>query len=54
MFSSSLYISAKADDCLQVSNVDNIDRGLMCKGSKGLLTKIVEVMKKEPTASTFR
>lgn len=26
----------------------------MCKGSKGLLTKIVEVMKKEPTASTFR
>lgn len=26
----------------------------MCKGSKGLLTKIVEVMKKEPTTSTFR
>ena len=26
----------------------------MCRGSKGLLTKIVEVMKKEPTASTFR
>ena len=26
----------------------------MCKGSRGLLTKIVDVMKKEPTASTFR
>lgn len=31
-----------------------VDRQLMCKGSKGLLTKIVEVMKKEPTTSTFR
>lgn len=29
-------------------------RSMMCRGSKGLLTKIVEVMKKEPTASTFR
>ena len=26
----------------------------MCRGSRGLLSKIVEVMKKEPTASTFR
>lgn len=26
----------------------------MCKGSRGLLTKIVDVMKKEPTTSTFR
>ena len=29
-------------------------RSLMCRGAKGLLTKVVEVMKKEPTASTFR
>jgi len=26
----------------------------MCKGKEGLITKIVEVMKKEPTSSTFR
>ena len=29
-------------------------RSMMCRGSKGLLTKVVDVMKKEPTASTFR
>ena len=27
---------------------------LMCRGTQGLLTKIVEVLKKEPTTSTFR
>jgi len=27
---------------------------LMCRGTQGLLTKIVEVLKKEPTSSTFR
>lgn len=26
----------------------------MCKGKEGLITKMVEVMKKEPTSSTFR
>ena len=26
----------------------------MCTGSRGLLTKIVDVMKQEPTTSTFR
>ena len=30
------------------------DCSLMCKGTQGLLTKIVEVLKKEPTTSTFR
>ena len=30
------------------------DSSLMCKGTQGLLTKIVEVLKKEPTTSTFR
>lgn len=47
-------INAKADLCLQIDNIDTVNRQLMCKGNKGLLTKIVEVMKKEPTASTFR
>ena len=26
----------------------------MCKGKEGLITKLVEVMHKEPTSSTFR
>jgi len=30
------------------------DSSLMCRGTQGLLTKIVEVLKKEPTTSTFR
>ncbi|XP_005093556.1 short transient receptor potential channel 4-associated protein isoform X1 [Aplysia californica] len=39
---------------LALQSLDNINKQLMCKGSRGLLTKIVEVMKKEPTTSTFR
>lgn len=46
-------INGKAGS-LALTNLDNINKQLMCKGSKGLLTKIVEVMKKEPTTSTFR
>ncbi|XP_014671156.1 PREDICTED: short transient receptor potential channel 4-associated protein-like isoform X2 [Priapulus caudatus] len=38
----------------KVENFDVPDKSLMCRGTKGLLTKIVEVLKKEPTASTFR
>ena len=30
------------------------DTSIMCRGTQGLLTKIVEVLKKEPTSSTFR
>jgi len=30
------------------------DSRFMCRGTQGLLTKIVEVLKKEPTSSTFR
>jgi len=30
------------------------DPALMCRGTNGLLTKIVEVLKKEPATSTFR
>ncbi|CAI9716469.1 Hypothetical predicted protein [Octopus vulgaris] len=39
---------------LALQNLDYLNKQLMCRGSKGLLTKIVEVMKKEPTTSTFR
>ncbi|KAI8746483.1 short transient receptor potential channel 4-associated protein-like isoform X1 [Biomphalaria glabrata] len=39
---------------LTLQSLDAINKQLMCRGSKGLLTKIVEVMKKEPTTSTFR
>eukprot|EP00918_Siedleckia_nematoides_P024820 GHVU01053597.1.p1 GENE.GHVU01053597.1~~GHVU01053597.1.p1 ORF type:complete len:770 (-),score=71.82 GHVU01053597.1:2839-5148(-) len=46
-------INAKAGP-LSVEGLDNINKQLMCKGSRGLLSKVVEVMKKEPTASTFR
>ncbi|KAJ8302972.1 hypothetical protein KUTeg_019368 [Tegillarca granosa] len=53
IFFNSLPITAKAGT-LALSNLENVNKTLMCKGSKGLLTKIVEVMKKEPTTSTFR
>ncbi|XP_061163196.1 short transient receptor potential channel 4-associated protein-like isoform X2 [Saccostrea echinata] len=46
-------INTKAGS-LALSNLSSVNKQLMCKGSKGLLTKIVEVMKKEPTTSTFR
>ncbi|XP_046354542.1 short transient receptor potential channel 4-associated protein-like isoform X1 [Haliotis rubra] len=46
-------INAKAGS-LALPSLENVNRSLMCRGSKGLLTKIVEVMKKEPTTSTFR
>lgn len=46
-------INTKAGN-LSLPNLDAVNKTLMCKGSKGLLTKIVEVMKKEPTTSTFR
>lgn len=39
---------------LALQNLDYLNKQLMCRGNKGLLTKIVEVMKKEPTTSTFR
>ncbi|XP_056008894.1 short transient receptor potential channel 4-associated protein-like [Ostrea edulis] len=48
-----IRINTKAGS-LALSNLSSVNKQLMCKGSKGLLTKIVEVMKKEPTTSTFR
>lgn len=46
-------INLRAGD-LALQSLENINKQLMCRGSRGLLTKIVEVMKKEPTTSTFR
>ncbi|KAK7115154.1 short transient receptor potential channel 4-associated protein-like isoform X2 [Littorina saxatilis] len=46
-------INGKAG-ALALTNLDSINKQLMCRGSKGLLSKIVEVMKKEPPTSTFR
>ncbi|XP_063951103.1 short transient receptor potential channel 4-associated protein-like [Lytechinus pictus] len=38
----------------QLEAVKKIDRTLLCQGQKGILTKLVEVMKKEPRDSPFR
>ena len=46
-------INSKAGS-LSIEGLDAINKSLMCRGNRGLLTKIVDVMKKEPTASTFR
>ena len=37
-----------------VEPIPAISINLMCQGTQGLLTKIVDVLKKEPTQSTFR
>ncbi|XP_054715839.1 short transient receptor potential channel 4-associated protein-like [Uloborus diversus] len=42
------------DSCKSPSTPLRLNREDMCVGNKGLLTKIVEVMKKESGASTFR
>ncbi|XP_072013310.1 short transient receptor potential channel 4-associated protein-like [Amphiura filiformis] len=34
--------------------IQNLDRSLLCTGQKGILTKLVEVTKKEPSDSPFR
>jgi len=38
----------------QAGTVARPDLRLMCRGTQGLLTKVVEVLKKEPSSSTFR
>ena len=37
-----------------IEGLDTINKNLMCRGNRGLLTKIVDIMKNEPTVSTFR
>uniref|UniRef100_A0A4W3KAY2 Transient receptor potential cation channel, subfamily C, member 4 associated protein a n=1 Tax=Callorhinchus milii TaxID=7868 RepID=A0A4W3KAY2_CALMI len=46
-------ISLKAN-IPEVEAVVNIDRTLICDGKKGLLTRLLQVMKKEPAESSFR
>ncbi|XP_053309414.1 short transient receptor potential channel 4-associated protein [Spea bombifrons] len=46
-------ISLKAN-IPEVEAVLNTDRSLVCDGKKGLLTKLLQVMKKEPAESSFR
>uniref|UniRef100_A0A6I8PFC2 Transient receptor potential cation channel subfamily C member 4 associated protein n=1 Tax=Ornithorhynchus anatinus TaxID=9258 RepID=A0A6I8PFC2_ORNAN len=46
-------ISRKAN-IPQVEAVVNTDRSLICDGSLGLLTRLLQVMKKEPADSSFR
>ncbi|KAJ1124725.1 hypothetical protein NDU88_003174 [Pleurodeles waltl] len=38
----------------EVEAVVNTDRSLVCDGKKGLLTRLLQVMKKEPAESSFR
>ncbi|XP_068120605.1 short transient receptor potential channel 4-associated protein isoform X2 [Hyperolius riggenbachi] len=38
----------------EVEAVLNTDRSLVCDGKKGLLTRLLQVMKKEPAESSFR
>ncbi|KAL2103992.1 hypothetical protein ACEWY4_000860 [Coilia grayii] len=46
-------ISLKAN-IPEVEALVNTDRNLVCDGKKGLLTRLISVMKKEPADSTFR
>ncbi|XP_067904849.1 short transient receptor potential channel 4-associated protein-like isoform X1 [Heterodontus francisci] len=46
-------ISLKAN-IPEVEAVVNTDRTLICDGKKGLLTRLLQVMKKEPAESSFR
>ncbi|XP_053552807.1 short transient receptor potential channel 4-associated protein [Bombina bombina] len=46
-------ISLKAN-IPEVEAVLNTDRSLVCDGKKGLLTRLLQVMKKEPAESSFR
>ncbi|XP_075428598.1 short transient receptor potential channel 4-associated protein isoform X2 [Ascaphus truei] len=46
-------ISLKAN-IPEVEAVVNTDRSLVCDGKKGLLTRLLQVMKKEPPESSFR
>lgn len=38
----------------EVEALVNTDRSLVCDGKKGLLTRILTVMKREPPDSSFR
>ncbi|XP_037284537.2 short transient receptor potential channel 4-associated protein isoform X2 [Rhipicephalus microplus] len=54
MLSWSEYSELQRNEQARSVESPSLDRNLMCTGSKGLLTKIVEVLKKEAGSSTFR
>ncbi|XP_064466570.1 short transient receptor potential channel 4-associated protein-like [Ornithodoros turicata] len=54
MLSWSEYSALKRNEDPKTTATQSLERSLMCTGSKGLLTKIVEVLKKEAGSSTFR
>ncbi|KAH8009131.1 hypothetical protein HPB51_010921 [Rhipicephalus microplus] len=54
MLSWSEYSELKRNEQTRSVESPSLDRNLMCTGSNGLLTKIVEVLKKEAGSSTLR
>nr|XP_055043966.1 transient receptor potential cation channel, subfamily C, member 4 associated protein b [Misgurnus anguillicaudatus] len=48
---SEIYLNA---NIFEMEALNNTDRNLVCDGKKGLLTRLISVMKKEPIDSSFR
>ncbi|KTG44279.1 hypothetical protein cypCar_00004642, partial [Cyprinus carpio] len=48
---SDIYLNA---NIIEMEALNNTDRNLVCDGKKGLLTRLISVMKKEPIDSSFR
>ncbi|XP_051517983.1 transient receptor potential cation channel, subfamily C, member 4 associated protein b [Myxocyprinus asiaticus] len=48
---SDIYLNA---NIFEMESLNNTDRNLVCDGKKGLLTRLISVMKKEPIDSSFR
>uniref|UniRef100_A0A671QLY4 Short transient receptor potential channel 4-associated protein-like n=1 Tax=Sinocyclocheilus anshuiensis TaxID=1608454 RepID=A0A671QLY4_9TELE len=48
---SDIYLNANV---FEMEALNNTDRNLVCDGKKGLLTRLISVMKKEPIDSSFR
>ncbi|KAA0706981.1 Short transient receptor potential channel 4-associated protein [Triplophysa tibetana] len=48
---SDIYLNA---NIFEMEALNNTDRNLVCDGKKGLLTRLISVMKKEPIDSSFR
>ncbi|XP_051516775.1 short transient receptor potential channel 4-associated protein-like [Myxocyprinus asiaticus] len=48
---SDIYVNA---NIFEMEALNNTDRNLVCDGKKGLLTRLISVMKKEPIDSSFR
>uniref|UniRef100_A0A671K9V5 Short transient receptor potential channel 4-associated protein-like n=1 Tax=Sinocyclocheilus anshuiensis TaxID=1608454 RepID=A0A671K9V5_9TELE len=48
---SDIYLNA---NIIEMEALNNTDRNLVCDGKKGLLTRLISVMRKEPIDSSFR